>query len=634
MPPLITTDLLNTLEVGALRPGQQNVIDSLLAGKNTLALMPTGAGKSLCYQLAALLLGGTSLVISPLLALMKEQVDFLCAKGIAAARWDSTHDESEKDTLKKALLGGETTLIFISPESLQSKDFQEIIPHIPWKLFVIDEIHCYSEWGQSFRPEYRQLPFFAESLSCPTLALTATAPESVVTEISTHFHIDEENIIRLPLRKENISRHIKILTADKKIPTLLEYLSHADNQPTIIYVNTREEAESVATTLQKNKLSAHSYHAGLPTAIREQLHLDYKKNTLHILVATTAFGMGVDKSNVRSVIHYNIPASLENYLQESGRAGRDGKHAQSLVFLDVADLLPLENRIHAQTPSKNNIDSFLRYLLPRATKNIRIYSEWDSMRHYDLSEGQLKRLLIQLELSHTISWMGQGKKNWKAKAKISPERLLAGHSSKEKERLTWIQEHPQFSLEEASEALSLSLVEMQIWLDELALSNDWLISSSHKLKFYCQHKNIPSYSQLAAEFTQNFRQQTENTLQKLTQTWNFFGSTTCYNQQLEHYFGETPQAPCQHCPVCRQEPLELPPLPPCPELTHEDIAFIQELIAMKHPSLKSTRLMARFLTGFLSPAALTARLWKLPHYGAYKKFPLKMLELYCQQIFS
>lgn len=623
---------LKKLGVPGFRPGQRAAVDRIAGGRNTLVLMPTGAGKSLCYQLPALVLAGTALVVSPLLALMREQVEGIVEKGIPAARWDSTLSPEEREELKQRLVSGQVKMLYISPESLRSREMEDVLDRVDWSFLVIDEAHCLSEWGQRFRPEYLLLPAVARRLGRPVLALTATATACVAEELATVFGIEEEDIVRLPLRKENIRREVIPVTAAGKEEALTEYLERPGHLPALVYVNRREDAETVAAMLARRGIRARAYHAGMTAEARAALHEEYRDDAVPVLVATTAFGMGVDKPNVRSVVHYQVPSGLEGYLQESGRGGRDGGAAWSLVLADADDLLPLRNRFRAILPGRNALDSFLRSLLPAGMKGIRSFSEWDAQALYDLDETVLGRILVYLEDEGYVHWLGSGRKKWKLRPLVSAGQLCAGRSDEERAWMEWLLEHKEVTLDEVIERWGWGYEEALEHLQELEASGEWRVMATHRVRLLKNGRSIESFSRLASDLFSLFDRRMEGDLERLDGVWEFMRAEECYNRQLERYFGETPSEPCGLCSFCRFGRVILGEPSPEPEFAIEDMAFLRELADSKLPALGTSRRLARFAAGFLSPSASRARLWKLPQYGAYRNYSLESLELYAASV--
>ncbi|MCG8474161.1 MAG: DNA helicase RecQ [Cytophagales bacterium] len=327
---------------GHFRGNQEAIIQNILSGRNTFVIMPTGAGKSLCYQLPALLKEGTALVISPLIALMKNQVDQLNALGVKAKVLNSTLNKSEINKVKQEAFKGELKLLYVAPESLTKPENIEFLQKVNVSLAAIDEAHCISEWGHDFRPEYRRIKTILQQIDekITIVALTATATPKVQLDIQRNLNMEEADVFKSSFYRDNLFYEVRPKKQIKK--QLIKYINERKGQAGIIYCLSRKKVEEVAEFLKVNGIKAAPYHAGLDSQVRMKHQDDFLSEELDVIVATIAFGMGIDKPDVRFVIHYNSPKSLEGYYQETGRAGRDGLRGDCLMFYSYSDILKLE----------------------------------------------------------------------------------------------------------------------------------------------------------------------------------------------------------------------------------------------------------------------------------------------------
>ena len=319
------------------RPLQSEIVQSVLEGKDILALMPTGGGKSICYQIPALVSEGLALVLSPLIALMKDQVESLRSNGVQADFLNSSLAYSEVRRVEGDLLAGRTKLLYVSPEKLLSQSFQPLLRSLKLSFIAIDEAHCISSWGHDFRPEYTQLRFLRDQFpNLPIIALTATADKTTREDIAVQLNLRDPQVFVASFDRPNI--FLRVAPGQKRLQQILQFVRKRPGQSGIIYSLARKTCVDLAKTLVQQGIKAAPYHAELEPALRNQVQEDFINDRTQIVCATIAFGMGIDKSNVRYVIHYNMPRNVESYYQEIGRAGRDGLPADALMFFSFADV--------------------------------------------------------------------------------------------------------------------------------------------------------------------------------------------------------------------------------------------------------------------------------------------------------
>ena len=390
--PIETRDiLLKTLKsfwgYDAFRESQEDIILSILEQNDTLALLPTGGGKSLCYQLPALVLEGTCLVISPLLALMKDQVSHLKDLGIEAEYLSSELDEAEQEEIYEKAISGEIKLLYVSPERLHNSLFMRKMLDVSFSFIAVDEAHCISEWGQDFRPSYQHISEFRKTIgNLPCLALTATATPKVVLDIKEKLGLSSVRVFQKSYKRENI--HIFHEEISGKYQRMLSFLK-INKISGIVYVRTRREAEELAAFLKENNLqNVDFYHAGLSARERNEKQIKWQERNDFVLISTNAFGMGIDKDNVRFVIHYSPSSSVENYYQEIGRAGRDGQESYAFLLWNKQELGEMDDVLSAQIPDKTQYLKVISY----------IYSI------FQIADGEAAERIFQLDLQKVQSF--------------------------------------------------------------------------------------------------------------------------------------------------------------------------------------------------------------------------------------
>ncbi len=335
----------------SFRPQQKEIIESIISGKDNLVLMPTGGGKSICYQIPAIFMKGTCIVVSPLISLMKDQVDALKAHGISAEFINSSQNHHEQNKIEQALNQGTLNLLYVSPEKLVSDGFMNKLERVDINLFAIDEAHCISSWGHDFRPEYTKLAQLKTKFShVPVVALTATADKITRRDITKQLALKEPQVFISSFDRPNIS--LEARPGQKRIEQIIQFVKERPNKSGIIYCLSRKNTEDVSQKLQKKGVKAMCYHAGMPDGARAGIQEEFLKDNLQVVCATIAFGMGIDKSNVSWIIHYNLPQNVEGYYQEIGRAGRDGSPAESVLFYSFRDYTVLRDLL-SKNASKN-----------------------------------------------------------------------------------------------------------------------------------------------------------------------------------------------------------------------------------------------------------------------------------------
>ena len=608
------------------RAGQEPVIRTLLAGRSALAVFPTGGGKSLCYQLPALLLDGLTLVISPLIALMKDQVDALTAKGIAAARLDSTLDAAALARVDECLAGGELKLLYVAPERLANEKFRKRLQGLPIQLVAIDEAHCIAEWGHNFRPEYLKLARLCRTLKIPrVLALTATATPQVAREIRRHFRIAAADHVQLSFHRPNLELRVTPCAADQRQTVLLDRIAALDGSA-VVYVTRQETAEELATLLVRHGHAARAYHAGLPDACRAEAQHAFMTGTTRVMVATIAFGMGIDKADIRGVIHYNLPKSLENHTQEIGRAGRDGRPARCELLACGADLTVLENFIYADTPTPGALGNLLdRVLRLGATFDV---SAYDLSVTCDIRPAVVATLLTYLEIDRIIEATGSFYAIYRARLRHPIDEILIGRAAAERRFLRRVLESGApgrgwLRFEPAAVAADMGVAREKIVaaLGGLEAAGDLVLEPSGVRLGYRMKKPPPEPRVLTEKLAAVFERREQADLARLRQVLGLAGHRGCLTAYLTKHFGETLAVPCGHCDRCRGVAPQVVRRPPARRTTDEEWQTLRLLVAEDHASLATPRQLARLLCGLSSPASTRARLTRHPAFGLLADLP-------------
>ncbi len=625
-PNMQSTQLLQTLQsvfgFDSLRQGQQPVIESVMNGYSAAAIFPTGSGKSLCYQLPATMLPNLTLVISPLLALMKDQLSFLQSKGIAAASIDSSQSREEAQRVMVGVKNGEIKILMISVERLKNERFREFIRQVPISLMVVDEAHCISEWGHNFRPDYLKLPQYQRELNIPqTLLLTATATPAVIEDMKNKFDIASDHITVTGFYRSNLDISVIPCEESEKQTQLNTIVAAAPKLPTIVYVTQQQTAEQVAKSLIHIGVNAHAYHAGMKSEVREQIQQQFMVGQIDCIVATIAFGMGVDKSDIRRVIHFDLPKSIENYAQEIGRAGRDGQRSECILLGNTSGLTVLENFVFGDTPERSSIS----YVLGQIKEH---QPQWEVVplrlsRESNIRQLPLKTLLVYLELAKVIE------------AKFS---YFAEYRFKFLQDQQFIVNQFQGERREFVEAIFTCSTKAKVWcqvdLDALWMhyhsersrvvaaldyfhQNGWVELESKQLTdVYSVLPETQNIEDITQHLYELFLSKERKDIDRIHAMLGLFQSSDCLSHQLASYFADhNAPAHCGHCSVCRGQRAVFPPRiydQPEPAVAS---AWIAEFVQLS-PSAISNEAIARFLCGISTPLISQLKASKLSGYGA------------------
>ncbi len=617
-----------------LRPGQARVVEAVLAARSAAAIFPTGAGKSLCYQLPALHLPHLTLVVSPLLALMQDQLAFLHGRGISAASIDSAQSREEARTVMARAKAGELKILMISVERLKNERFRHFIAQVPISLLVIDEAHCISEWGHNFRPDYLKLPDYQRQFGIPqVLLLTATATPPVIADMQQKFAIAAKDVVTTGFYRANLNLLVESVSGADKQRRLEQWLGAKVGQPSIVYVTQQKTAEQVAARLSQRGIAASAYHAGMASDAREAIQRQFMAGQINCIVATIAFGMGIDKADIRNVVHFDLPKSIENYSQEIGRAGRDGQPSDCLVLANRDSLNVLENFVYGDTPELDGIRCVLDELLASSQNG-----QWELMLNA-LSEQSnirplpLKTLLVQLELKGIIAPRYAYFADYRFKYLIEPEALAARFEGERRQFVealistsrrarTWCtvdfeQLYEQHRAERGRVIKALDYFQEQGWIE---------LESKQMTEVYALLDCGFDPARLSRELHDYFRQHEQSEIQRIHAMLALFASEQCLSQRLAAYFGDA-QAPqqCGHCSVCQGRVAQLPPPPALPPLAEQDPQRLCGEFRQKFHGLTggtpSAECLTRFLCGISAPLFSKLKARQLGGFAALQDYP-------------
>jgi ATP-dependent DNA helicase RecQ len=606
------------------RPGQREVIGALDEHGAALAVFPTGGGKSLCYQLPALRYPGVTLVISPLIALMKDQIDFLVSRGIAAARLDSTLGLEEAREVTRRLESGDLKLLYVAPERFNNERFLEQLGRARISLFAVDEAHCISEWGHNFRPDYLKLADTAREMGVErVLALTATATPSVVEDICRSFGVPPAGVVMTGFHRPNLFLTATPTRASERDAVLLDRIRSRPAGSGIVYVTLQATAERVAEVLAAGGIPARPYHAGMKDEDRAEIQEWWKESDRGIVVATIAFGMGIDKPDVRYVYHYNLPKGLESYSQEIGRAGRDGAVSIAEVLGSAEDVALLENFAYGDTPTVGSLRGLLSAVLGGEREfdvNLRTLGP-----EHDLRPLVLRTALTYLELLGVLRQGTPFYAGYRAKALLSVGEIAGRFQGERGEFVAGIFRAGRFGREwytidpdAAARKLGSERERVVAALDYLAQQGWVELQPSDARQRFTRLTDEPDIDGLAAELAGRFERREAQEIARVAQTVELVSQSGCRTNFLLRYFGEDPPAECGHCSWCETGvPTPLPATPAQPPISAcVDGAALLSLAAEHPVALGDPRQQARLLCGLSSPGLTRAKLSRHPLAGS------------------
>jgi ATP-dependent DNA helicase RecQ len=609
------------------RAGQAEALRALDEHRAVLAILPTGGGKSLIYQLGALRYPGLTLVVSPLIALMKDQIDALAARGIPAARLDSTLAAGEAREIERAAERGELRLLYVAPERFNNERFLSWLARQRIALFAVDEAHCISEWGHNFRPDYLKLAETARTLGAERVAaLTATATPKVAADIARGFGVPEAAVVRTSFHRPNLTVLASPTPLARRAEVLIQRLRERPAGGTIVYVTLQRTAEEVAERLAEAGLPARAYHAGMGDEVRAEVQEWWKRSGDGIVVATIAFGMGIDKADVRYVYHYNLPKGLENYAQEIGRAGRDGLPSVCEVLGSVEDVASLENFAYGDTPTGEALRSLASDLLRRGVEfDVSLY---ELSQAHDIRPLVLRTALTYLELAGVLRQGTPFYATYKVKLLASLEEIGAAMPPAKAAFVEAVfdaakagREYHTIATVEVAEKLGEPRERIVAMLQYLEQNAQATLQVSDVRQRYYRLIEEPDADGIAAGLLERFEVSEQREVERVRLMTRLLMLGRCQTNALLKYFGEEKVEPCGHCGFCQTgAAAELPPAPLLPPI--EAVIDAEELraLAASHPAaLGQARQRARFLCGLTSPALTKAKLTRHRRFGALEE---------------
>ncbi|MBH3424108.1 ATP-dependent DNA helicase RecQ [Pseudomonas gessardii] len=616
------------------RPGQEAAVSAVLAGRSAAAIFPTGSGKSLCYQLGAVLLPHLTLVVSPLLALMQDQLGFLQRHGISAGSIDSTQSREQANDVMARARSGELKILMISVERLKNERFRNFLQSVSISLLVVDEAHCISEWGHNFRPDYLKLPDYQRQFKIPqVLLLTATATPKVIADMQAKFAIAATDVITTGFYRPNLNLLVEPVSGADKRRRLVEWMGERANQPSIVYVTLQKTAEQIAEHLNRHGIPAEAYHAGLPHDLREGIQRRFMGGQSTCIVATIAFGMGIDKSDIRNVVHFDLPKSIENYSQEIGRAGRDGQPSECLVLANRDSLNVLENFVYGDTPEQEGIRRVLEELLAAREDGqweflLRSLAELSNIR-----ELPLKTLLVQLELKGVIAPRYAFYAEYRFKYLVEPEVLLARFSGERQQFVAAIIQVCKRARSWATVDFDALYQQHQAERGRVVKALDYFqesglieLESKQMTEVYSLLDTGFEPQALSAELYTGFKQHEATEVARIHGMLALFASERCLGFRLAEYFGDA-EAPrqCGHCSVCHGQVAHLPSPPGLAPLVDKNFqGLCADFIHRHHQytgSLPGAERLTRFLCGISVPLFTKLKERGIPGFAVLEGYP-------------
>jgi ATP-dependent DNA helicase RecQ len=614
----------------SFRTGQREVISRIVNNQSAAAIFPTGAGKSLCYQLPAMIMPHLTIVVSPLLALMKDQIDFLERNNIPAARLDSTLAKDQYDDILRRAENGDLKILMISVERFRNERFRTHLQRMNISLLVVDEAHCVSEWGHNFRPEYLKLPGCKKDFDIQlALLLTATATKPVIEDMCVKFEVPRENVTVTGFYRSNLFLQVTPTPESQKKERLLQRVNESPDAPTIVYVTLQKTAEHISDFLTTNGIVSCPYHAGMKNEERERIQNEFLAGKTACVVATIAFGMGIDKKDIRRVIHYDMPKSIEGYSQEIGRSGRDGRTAFCEVLGNRDNVGVLENFIYGDTPEDSAIDKLLHRI--RGNQGPTWETKLTTLgNELNIRTLPLKTLLVYLDMEGIIRPKYTYFEEYVFKYLVEPSSIIDKFNGERKDfveeifnncrtKKVWTYVDLQGILQRYAGADRRRVIVALDYFSE----KGWIeLQSKQTIEIYEILNPDFDVDTVGKKMRRLFRSKEEHEIQRIHNMIEFFESDSCISKRLAHYFGEDlDNDRCGHCSYCKagqaviRRTMELQPLG---AFRFNELAGEFINTSGNHYSALNA---AKFLCGISSPSLTRLNARRLAHFGVLEKYP-------------
>lgn len=617
----------------SFRPGQEAVLQAVLKGESAVAIFPTGSGKSLCYQLASLYLPHLTLVVSPLLALISDQLESMQNNGIPAARIDSTLKGDEVRKIRDNVKLGKIKVLMVSVERFKNENFRQFLSGVEVSLLVVDEAHCISEWGHNFRPDYMKLPSYRIQFNIKqVLLLTATATPRVIEDMCSRFSIDKRNVTLTGFYRSNLHLSVLPVAEASKMDELVRILKPVKEESSIVYVTLQKRAEDVAHYLRDNGIMAAAYHAGMGNVERDAIQNGFMSGQTPVIVATIAFGMGIDKADIRHVIHFDLPKSVESYSQEIGRAGRDGKVSTCTVLGNLDSVNVLENFVYGDTPEPEGI----KYVLQRIVKSGQTWELKIIKLSNDSNIRQLplKTLLVYLELEGMIKPLYSYFSSYRFKNILSNEQIIAKFSGERQKFVSSL-----FNL--SQKARLWTTIDFDAIISgyntdrhRIAAALDYFFEQGYiemeakqMVETFEVIRQPEDLDELTDKMYIRFKEKEQVEVNRIQEMIRLFCSHECLSKSLSDYFGEKHTWDrCGVCSCCLNGSAKLEKSVVLPPVTSESVKYFVEQLLEKSGCELSSITITRFLCGIHTPLFSTIKATALPGFGVFENYRFGEIE--------